>query len=82
MQTSLEAFPTLQATLDVPAGTGNGFYQCTAGARPSCDLLIELRSGVHLELRSAGTATRADVDDLARGLPLRALALTQGARND
>ena len=34
-------------------------------------LLIQLRSGFHLELRGGGTTSRADVDALARGLPLR-----------
>jgi hypothetical protein len=66
------SFP--QATLDLPAGQANGFYQCTGGPPESCDLLIQLRAGVHVELRSGGTATRDDVDALARALPLRALA--------
>jgi hypothetical protein len=72
VRTSTEAFP--QATLDVPAGDGNGFYQCSGADPPSCDLLIQLRSGFHLEIRGGGTSTRADADDIARGLPLRALA--------
>jgi hypothetical protein len=68
------AFP--QAELDAPVTDANGFYQCTEAPRASCDLLIQLRSGVHVELRGGGTSTRADVDTLARGLPLRALAVT------
>ncbi len=63
-----------QADLSVPATAANGFYQCTDGDRPSCDLLIQLRAGFHLEVRGGGTTTRADVDALARGLPLRAWA--------
>lgn len=66
------AFP--QADLGLPADQANGFYQCAAGPAPSCDLLIQLRAGFHLEIRSGGTASRADVDALARGLPLRAWA--------
>jgi hypothetical protein len=73
VKTSTAGFP--QAALDLPAGSGNGFYQCDGGARPSCDLLIQLRSGVHLELRGSGTSRRRDVDELARGLPLRTLAV-------
>jgi hypothetical protein len=72
LKMSREGFP--QAVLDAPADDANGFYQCTEGTAPSCDLLIQLRSGVHVEIRGAGTSTREDVDALARGLPLRALA--------
>ena len=64
-----------QAALDPPAADANGFYQCTELPAPSCDLLIQLRSGVHLELRGNGSSTRADVDALAGALPLRALAV-------
>ena len=69
---STASFP--QAALALPAEEANGFYQCSEGAAPSCDLLIQLRAGFHLEIRSGGTATRDDVDALARALPLRALA--------
>jgi hypothetical protein len=72
VRASREGFP--QAALDVPDGTGNGFYQCADGGRPACDLLIQLRSGVHVEIRGGGTSSREDVDAIARGLPLRALA--------
>jgi hypothetical protein len=61
-----------QADLGLPAADANGFYQCEQGPEPRCDLLIQLRSGFHLELRGGGTTSRADVDALARGLPLRA----------
>jgi hypothetical protein len=69
--TASTSFP--QAALDIPAGDANGFYQCSDGATPSCDLLIQLRAGFHLEIRGGGTSTRDDVDALARALPLRAL---------
>jgi hypothetical protein len=71
VRTSVAGFP--QASLDLPAGAGNGFYQCDDHAPPSCSLLIQLRGGVHLELRG-GPASRQDLDAVARGLPLRALA--------
>jgi len=61
-----------QAALPAPPGDVNGFYQCTDGPPPSCDLLIQMRSGVHLELRGGGTSSRADVDALAGALPLAA----------
>jgi hypothetical protein len=70
VKTSASGFP--QATLDVPAGRGNGFYQCDE--RDHCDLLIQLRSGVHLEIRGGGTSSRDDVNAIAREIPLRALA--------
>jgi hypothetical protein len=72
------SFP--QAALAAPAADANGFYQCNQPPSPvqlfpaSCDLLIQLRSGVHVELRGNGTSSRADVDALAAALPLRALA--------
>ena len=69
---STASFP--QAALDLPAADANGFYQCTGGSPPSCDLLIQLRAGVHLELRGGGTSSRDDVAALARGLPLATLA--------
>jgi hypothetical protein len=72
VETSTAGFP--QAALDVPPGEGNGFFQCAGGERPACDLLIQLRSGVHLEIRGGGTSSRQDVEAIARGLPLRALS--------
>jgi hypothetical protein len=63
-----------QAALDAPAADANGFYQCVEFPMSSCDLLIQLRSGVHVELRGNGSSKRPDVDALAAGLPLRALA--------
>jgi hypothetical protein len=67
-----QAFP--QAKLAAPASDANGFYQCVSFPTESCDLLVQLRSGVHIELRGNGSSHRADVDALAAALPLRALA--------
>jgi hypothetical protein len=77
VQMSTSGFP--QADLELPAAAGNGFYQCDdrAGANQRCDLLIQLRSGVHLEIRGGGTSTRRDVDAIRGGLPLAALARDQ-----
>jgi hypothetical protein len=75
VKTSTQGFP--QAVLDVASERGNGFYQCDE--RQRCDLLIQLRSGVHLELRGGGTSTRDDVNAIARELPLRRLAEATGA---
>lgn len=74
VKTSAEGFP--QASLDVAADRGNGFYQCDS--RERCDLLIHLRSGVHIEIRGGGTSTRDDVNAIARELPLRRLAEPTG----
>jgi hypothetical protein len=71
VRTSVAGFP--QARLDVPDGAGNGFYQCDDHAPASCSLLVQLRSGVHLEIRGT-PGSREDVDAVARALPLRALA--------
>ena len=69
---STAGFP--QADLALPAGAANGFYQCDPAAPAHCDLLIQLRSGVHVEIRGAGTSTRNDVDTIRAGLPVAALA--------
>jgi hypothetical protein len=79
LEMSRAGFP--QASLDAPGEEANGFYQCTAATPPSCDLLIQMRSGLHLEIRGGGTSSRADVDDIARALPLRALAALPGDAN-
>jgi hypothetical protein len=74
LQQSREAYP--QADLGLPEKLANGFYECAEGDRPACNLLVQLRAGAHIEIRGDGTATRADVDDVAAGLPLRAMATT------
>ena len=71
-RTSVASFP--QAELDAPADDANGFYQCTENMPPRCALLIQLRSGLHVEIRGDGAASHEDVDTVARALPLRALA--------
>jgi hypothetical protein len=70
---SHEAYP--QADLGLPETLANGFYECAGSDPPACNLLIQLRAGAHLEIRGDGTSRRADVDDIAAGLPLRALAV-------
>jgi hypothetical protein len=79
-QSASAGFP--QADLGVRAADANGFYQCDDSAKPSCDLLIQLRTGFHLELRGGGTTSRAEVDALARGLPLRGWAAELPAGGD
>jgi len=69
---STAGFP--QADLELPAGAANGFYQCDDRAPERCDLLIQLSSGIHLEIRGGGTSTRRDVDAIRRALPLAGLA--------
>jgi hypothetical protein len=73
VEASTAGFP--QAMLGLPGDEANGFYQCTTGQRSSCDLLVQLRAGFHLEIRGAGTSSRDDLDVIARGLDLRALAM-------
>jgi hypothetical protein len=79
-QSASAGFP--QADLGVPAADANGFYQCNESAKPSCDLLIQLRSGFHLELRGGGTTSRTDVDALAHGLPLQGWSAELPARGE
>ena len=66
------AYP--QISLDLPKGTGSGFYDCVempAGQR--CSGYILLFDGFHVEVLN-GDATRADIDVMIAALPLRALA--------
>jgi hypothetical protein len=56
-----------------------GFYDCTTrSSAEHCDMHIHLRNGRHLELMSAGTATRADLDALLAKFPLASLASPVG----
>jgi hypothetical protein len=71
LRQSEDGYP--QAKLDLPAGAGNGFYQCADVAMARCNLLIQLRNGAHLEIRGDETTVRSDVDAVAAGLPLRDL---------
>ncbi len=66
------AYP--QIALDLPRGTGSGFYDCVelpTGQR--CSGYIMLFDGFHVEVLN-GDATRADIDAMIAALPLRALA--------
>jgi hypothetical protein len=67
-----------QADLGVGAAQGNGFYQCSAEDPSRCNLLVQLRCGLHIEIRGAGVARRADADALLRGLDLPRLARSCG----
>lgn len=66
------AYP--QISLDIPKGTGTGFYDCVelpAGQR--CSGYIMLFDGFHVEVLN-GDATRADIDAMIAALPLKKLA--------
>ena len=64
-------------TLDVPANTAAGFYDCTSpSAGAECNVHIHFRAGYHLELMGEGNAHRTDFDELLRGLPLQFLTKT------
>ncbi len=62
-----------QADLPVGPTDGNGFYQCAANDPSRCNLLVQLRCGLHLEIRGQGIARREDADAILRGLGLPAL---------
>jgi hypothetical protein len=66
-----------QAPLEVGPGEGNGFYQCAPDDPSRCNLLVQLRCGVHLEIRGQGVARRADADAVLRGLGLGSLELAR-----
>jgi hypothetical protein len=68
VRASREGYP--QAALVVPDELGNGFYECAATAQDHCALLIQLRSGLHVEIRGDGSTLRRDVDAIAQGLAL------------
>jgi hypothetical protein len=59
-----------QAVLPVPTTEGNGFYQCAPGDPSRCNLLVQLRCGLHIEIRGDGIARKADADAIALGLTL------------
>ncbi len=66
------AYP--QIALDLPKGTGSGFYDCVelpTGQR--CSGYIMLFDGFHVEVLN-GDATRADIDAIIAALPLKMLA--------
>ena len=59
----------MRERVPVPSGDAHAYYQCDTATPPSCNLMGQLRSGVHVELLGGGTSGRRDVDDLAAGLP-------------
>jgi hypothetical protein len=65
-----------QIDLGVPHAVGSGFYACDAGtkAHRPCSGHLQFATGYHVELFGDGDAGKAELDDLLRGLPLRALA--------
>jgi hypothetical protein len=63
-----------QVTLNVPANSGAGFYDCAGkDLRGSCNVHIHFRAGYHVELMGEHAAYRAEFDDLLAALPLRRL---------
>jgi hypothetical protein len=68
-----------QAVLDLSPADGNGFYQCATDDASRCNLLVQLRCGLHLEIRGAGVARRADADAILAGLALPRLAGSCGS---
>ena len=72
LRMSTADFP--QADLALGSNDGNGFYQCAADDPSRCNLLLQLRCGLHIEIRGQGIARRADADAILRGLALPALA--------
>ncbi len=66
LRMSTAGFP--QADLATGSNDGNGFYQCAADDSSRCNLLLQLRCGLHVEIRGQGIARRADADDILRGL--------------
>jgi hypothetical protein len=74
LRMSTADFP--QADLGLPSAVGNGFYQCATTESSRCDLLVQLRCGIHLEIRGQGIARRQDADELLAGLDLPTMART------
>jgi hypothetical protein len=67
-----------QAELSMSPAEGNGFYQCAAYDASRCNLLVQLRCGLHLEIRGSGFAGRGDLDAILAGLDLPRLARSCG----
>jgi hypothetical protein len=66
----------LPMSLEAPEGAG--FFDCAGPeAQQPCNLHIQLRAGFHVEIMGGGTATRTDLTDLLRGLPLCVLAAAE-----
>jgi hypothetical protein len=71
LRASTDSF--LQADLGIEPSHGNGFYQCAPKDPSRCDLLVQLRCGIHLELRGPTVARRTDADAIAQSLSLPSL---------
>lgn len=70
-------------TLDLPQGDALGFYDCTStGEDERCDAHIQTRSGLHVEINTGGSATRADVTAFMELLSTRRLAETMAQTQD
>jgi hypothetical protein len=59
-----------EAETGLSPSRGNGFYDCADAAAGPCALLLQLRSGLHVEIRGDGAATRPDLAAVAAGLGL------------
>ncbi len=57
-----------QASLPIPSEEGNGFFTCAA-AGGACDLHVQLRAGVHVEIMGQGRASRPEIERIAKCLP-------------
>jgi hypothetical protein len=57
-----------QVVLPIPPEEGNGFFTCVAQGG-ACDLHIQLRAGVHVEIMGQGRATRAELEAFIPYLP-------------
>ena len=77
LRMSAADFP--QATLAIAPAEGNGFYQCAQDDPSRCNLLVQLRCGLHLEIRGQGTTRRQDADEILRGLGLAKMVKACGA---
>ena len=71
LRASTGSFP--QADLGIEPSQGNGFYQCAPEDPSRCNLLVQLRCGIHLELRGPTVARRRDADAISQGLALPSL---------
>ena len=67
--------------LDLPDGDALGFYDCTgAGPDERCDAHVQTRSGLHVEIGTAGSATRAEVGAFVAALSTKRLVAAAAAQ--
>jgi hypothetical protein len=67
----------LQADLAVGPAEDSGFHQCAVHEPSRCNLLLQLRCGLHIGIRGQGIARREDADAILRGLGRLASCQTQ-----